>query len=174
MGLLEPAIVSGYLADELPPLLDLARGHRLEPNWDESNLSFSVRLRGRSDNEGATEDYLLVGFLDDYRLLPPMWRFLDPRTAEKIGPPAFPHGNWAEGSVLHPSGVICAPWSRDAYKAHDGPHQEWDDLTAWETIGQETQSKALTLPDMFARLYAELRQSERRMAPLPPLAEAAA
>jgi hypothetical protein len=173
---LEHAVVLGYLAVEIPPLLDLTRFHGLEASWDEGTLTVSLRLTGRSETEGHTEDYFLAGVFDDYRLLPPAWRFLDPRTGANIGAGAYPLGNWfpPEGSVFHGNGLICAPWSRDAYVAHGGPHHDWNDLTAWETVGLATQTNALTLADMFARIYAELQRSEGRMAPLPPVQEAAA
>jgi hypothetical protein len=173
MGRLERAVVLGYLGDELPVLMHRARDLGLDPVWDEATLTVLLRLTGRSEAEGETEHYLLSGCFDDYRWLPPIWRFLDHRTAEAIGRAAYPLGGWDAGSVLHPDGLVCAPWSRDSYAARGGPHSEWQDMSAWQTVGGPMQTKALTLPDMFARLYAEVQMSPRRMAPLPNVKQAA-
>jgi hypothetical protein len=173
MGRLERAVVFGYLDAELPVLMRRALDLRLDPVWDETTLTVLLRLTGRSETEDKTERYLVSGCFDDYRWLPPIWRFLDYRTGEAIGPAAYPLGGWDSGSVLHPHGLVCAPWSRDSYAARGGPHSEWQDMSAWQTVGDLMQTKALTLPDMFARLYAEVQMSPRRMAPLPKIEQAA-
>lgn len=173
MPLLEPAVVLAYLDRELEVLLDRAHKLGLDAARGRDATSVSLRLTGRSETDGQAEEYLLHASFDDYRLLPPLWRFLDPRNGEAIGKPAYPLGDWPQGSVFHPNGVICAPWSREAYKTYGGPHEDWPDLTAWQTTGLDTQTRALTIPDMFMRIYMEVQRSPRRMEPLPGEARAA-
>lgn len=171
-------IVLAYLAEEIPAALAWATDKDLQPEWNQDTLSFSLRLQGRGENEitqeETVEDYLLVGTFDDYRVEPPTWRFLDPRTGANIGAPAYPAGAWLNGgSVFHPNGLICATWSRDAYGDREGPHADWGAATQWQSVGRE-HSQADTIPDMLARIYAELKLSPHRMQPLPEIQEEAA
>src|SRR4051812_1212624 len=103
-------IVLAYLDQEIPAAIAWAEEKGLVPEWYPDDLSFSLRLQGRGENE-TIEDYLLVGTFDDYRVEPPTWRFLDPRTRENIGAAAYPLGDWPGGSIFHGNGLICAPWS---------------------------------------------------------------
>jgi hypothetical protein len=165
-------IVLAYLAEEIPAALAWATDKGLQPEWDPDSLTFSLRLRRRSEND-SVEDYLLVGMFDDYRVEPPTWRFLDPRTGDNIGAPAYPVGAWPNGSIFHTQGLICAAWSRDAYGDRGGPHANWGAATQWQTVARE-HVQADTIPDMLARIYAELQLSPRRMQPLPEIQEQAA
>jgi hypothetical protein len=173
MAVVPHEIVLGYLDDrfEIPAALVWADYHRLDLRWDRDDLSLSLRLSGRSESD-REEPYLLTGWFEDYRVLPPAWRFLDPRNGNLIGLPAYPLGNWPTGSIFHGNGLICAPWSRDAYADRGGPHNDWTDATLWETIGPQ-HSQATTIPDMLARIHAEVQASVQRIAPLPELAQAA-
>ena len=165
-------VVLAYLAEEIMAAIIWAKQKRLTPEWNRADLSFSLRLKGRGEND-TVEDYLLVGTFDDYRVEPPTWRFLDPRTGESIGPAAYPLGAWPNGSIFHGNGLICAPWSRDAYGDRGGPHRDWGAATQWQTAGRQ-HTQADTIPDMLARIYAELQLSPRRMQPLPEIKEQAA
>jgi len=100
---------------------------------------------------------------------PPAWRFLDPRTGADIGRAAFPApGPFPLGSVLHATrAVICAPWNRLAYAERGGPHSDWN-ATSWQTTAPQYTS-ARTIPDMLARVRAEVIISPARLEPLPPL-----
>lgn len=161
-------IVLAYLDQEIPAAIAWAKEKGLTPEWNPDNLSFSLRLQGRGEND-TVENYLLVGTFDDYRVEPPTWRFLDPRTGDNIGPAAYPAGAWQNGgSVFHGNGLICASWSRDAYQDRGGPHADWGAATQWQTVARET-AQADTIPDMLARTYAELQLSPRRMQPLPEI-----
>lgn len=165
-------IVLAYLAEEIPAAIAWATDKGLEPEWNPDTLTFSLRLQGRGESE-TVEHYLLVGTFDDYRVEPPTWRFLDPRTGDKIGAPAYPAGAWANGSIFHSNGLICAAWNRDAYGDRGGPHANWGAATQWQTVGREY-VQADTIPDMLARIYAELQLSCGRMQPLPAIQEEAA
>jgi hypothetical protein len=186
MGNLPAATVRTYLAQpgEIPAALSDARGCGLGPDWDEADLVLRVPLLGPAapgpgeapvevadtTDEMWTEPYLLEGIFDDYRTLPPIWRFLDPRTGDDIGPAAYPAPRGP--SVLHPQGLVCAHFSRLAYADHGGPHGNWGGSQAWQTPVEGTQ--ALTISAMLARLIWEVRYNSRgRIAPLPPCAAAA-
>lgn len=162
-------VVLAYLEQEIPAAMAWATEKGLTPDWNPDDLSFSLRLQGRGEND-TVEDYLLVGTFDDYRVEPPTWRFLDPRTGENIGPAAYPAGAWPGGSVFHSHGLICAAWSRDAYGDRGGPHANWGAATQWQTVAREY-VQADTIADMLARIYAELQVSSGRMQPLPELDE---
>lgn len=167
---LPEAAVRAYLAqpEEIPAALAHARGLGLEPIWSGDALNLRLRLEGPSTAPSAAavseEEYLIEGRFDQYRVLPPIWKFLDPRTGQDIGPAAYPQplGN----SVVHPAGLICAHWSRLAYAQHGGPHGNWGGPESWQTRVEGTE--ALTISDMLARLIWEVQYNTRgRMAPLP-------
>ena len=154
--------------DEIPGAIRWAAYHGLDHTWDGQALLLTVRLTGSSDREGEQEPYLLAGSFEDYRVMPPAWRFLDPRTGQDIGLAAYPAaGPFQSGSVLHSNGVICAPWNRLAYADRGGPHSDWN-ATNWQSAAPQ-HSSARTIPDMLARIRAEVTISPRRLAPLPAL-----
>jgi len=170
MALLARGDVLAYLNDdgEIPGALRWAEFHGLEHAWHQETLTFTVRLIGGSETI-EFERYLVRGTFEDYRVMPPVWRFFDPRTARDIGPAAYPlAGPFPSGSVLHSSGVICAPWNRLAYKDRGGPHEDWNAANWQTTAPQYTTAK--TIPEMLARLRAEVLISARRLAALPAAA----
>lgn len=157
--------------DEIPGAIRWAQHHGLEHTWDEGALALRVRLEGGGHGEGVTEAYLLAGTFEDYRAMPPAWRFLDPRDGRDISLPAYPAaGPFPSGSVLHPNGVICAPWNRLAYRDVGGPHDNWTEPSKWQSIEPE-RTQARTVPEMLARIRAEVAISLGRLAPLPALAQ---
>ena len=171
MGLVARRVVLAHLMaeGEIPGALRWARHHNLEHSWDEAALLLMVRFDGLADENGHSEQYLLTGVFDDYRVIPPAWRFLDPRNASDVGQAAFPApGVFGAGSILHTNGIICAPWNRLAYAHETGLHNNWTDLTKWESL-EPNNTQARTIPDMLARIRAEVAFSPRRLAPLPPL-----
>jgi len=185
MGHLPESTVRAYLAQsgEIPTALSDARGCGLEPNWNEDDLVLRLPIRGptaprpgETPPEAAniaehrwTESYLLEGIFDDYRTLPPIWRFLDPRTGDNIGTAAYPSPRGP--SVLHSEGLVCAHFNRLAYADHGGPHP-WDGAQGWQNPVEGTQ--AMTISAMLAHLIWEVRyNSNGRMASLPPCDAAA-
>ena len=164
------------LEEEIAGALRWAQHYKLVPAWDESSLLLTVRLEGQADQFGVREPYLLTGRFDDYRVIPPAWKFADPRTGNDIGLSAFPAaGTFPGGSVLHPNGIICAPWNRLAFKTSENPngvHDNWGDLSGWEGL-EPTYTQARTIPEMLARLRLEVGLSPLRLAPLPPLESSA-
>jgi hypothetical protein len=101
----------------------------------------------------------LVGEVEGYRALPPMWRFVRPGTDE-VDKAWFPSAG--PNSTFHGDGVICAPWNRLAYGEHGGPHGDWGGPGAWLQVTGVT--TAHTIPDMLAIVDANLRQSPGMMA----------
>jgi hypothetical protein len=172
LSLLPRKVVLANLKEEMAGALRWARHHSLVHGWDESGLLLTVRLEGLADASGHREPYLITGLFDDYRVIPPAWRFVDPRTCDDLGLPAFPTaGSYPGGSVLHPNGVVCAPWNRLAYKTTEnasGVHEDWGALTAWESAAPN-HTLARTIPEMLGRLRLEVAMSNHRLAPLPPL-----
>lgn len=171
MALLPREDVLAFLGadEEIPGAIRWAQHHGLAHTWDDTTLTFRVFLKGPADGERPPEVYLLAGTFEDYRALPPSWRFLDPRTGRDIGGAAYPApGPYQTGSVLHSQGVICAPWNLLAYKTQGGPHADWTQPARWQETATD-RTRALTIPDMLARLLAEVTISPRRLTPLPTL-----
>jgi hypothetical protein len=186
MGLIAADVTRAYLSrpGELPDALDEARRCGLCPEWEPSLLTLRVALHGppapppgepsltvgAADPSTWTEPYLLEGVFDDYRALPPTWRFLDPRDGRDIGPAAYPQP--LGPSVLHGQGLICAHFSRMAYSEHGGPHANWNGPAAWQQPIEGT--VAMHAAAMLARLIWEVRyNSAGRMTALPVRQEAA-
>lgn len=160
-------VVRAYLAEEIPAAnAHAARsGHVFE--YDEAALAASMRIDGPAGQSGgAQEQYFLQAAFDGYRALPPVWEFLDPRTCKPIGLAGWPKGTGS--TVLHGNGLVCAHWSRLAYKTADidGIHADWGPPSNWRnpSPGQTT---AFTIADMLDRLIREVERSSGRMAPLP-------
>lgn len=176
MGSLPSAAVRAYVMqpDEIPAALAHARQCKLAPSWNKETLVLRVPICGPGGGDprplgditpaDSVEPYLVEAIFDDYRVLPPWWRFLDPRTHEDIGIAAYPKA--LGPSVLHPGGLVCAHFSRMAYADHGGPHGNWGGPRSWQTRVEGTE--ALTASDMLARLIWEIRyNSVGRLAPLP-------
>jgi hypothetical protein len=107
--------------DEMPAAQSWASRRGLELVYDGVALTSSLKLAGAGiDDDQPAEPYLLIASFDSYRLLPPIWQFRHPETGKDIGVAAYPKP--VGESVLHPNGLICAHWSRLAYKEHGGPH----------------------------------------------------
>jgi hypothetical protein len=165
-------------ADEIPAAIRWAEHHGLRHEWNGDELVFKLWLQGQceegplsTEEAREKEDYLLVGTFPDYRVMPPEWRFVDPRDERDIGTAAYPHpGPFQNGSILHGNGVICAPWNRLAYADRGGPHGDWQDAASWQATATD-RTRALTIPDMLGRIRAEVEVSPRRLAPLPPSPE---
>jgi hypothetical protein len=112
VGQLPKATVRAVLGQdqEIPAALAWARRRGLELTFDELAFVLTLPLCGALPASGSQppERFLITGSLDDYDVLPPIWRYVEPRTGELIGPPAYP----TAGSVFHSNGLVCAPWSR--------------------------------------------------------------
>lgn len=169
MPLLPREVVKTILAQEsgIPAAHAWARRRKLDLDYDSEALTLRLVLEGLgADPRGEPEPYLVMGSFEDYDVLPPIWRFVDPRTGTEIGKAAYPLP--VGPSILHSNGLICAPWSRPAYACEGGPHPDWGSPTGWKTAAPDY-THALTIPDMLDRIARDVGRSRGRMAPLPPL-----
>jgi hypothetical protein len=186
MALVPAQVTRAYLEQpgELHAALTEARESGLQPVWEPSRLRLRLALKGppapapgdaplaagAAEPSIWSEPYLLEGLFDDYRTLPPVWRFLDPRDGQDVGPAGYPRPLGA--SVLHSQGLVCAHFSRLAYAEHGGPHGNWNSTEAWQQPVEGT--VAMHMAAMLARLIWEVRyNSAGRMADLPIREEAA-
>ena len=89
---------------------------------------------------------------DGYPGLPPNWSWYNTKTCAINQPTDTPKGH---NGYFHPSGRICAPWNRSAYKQEDmnGPHDDWT-LQNWATNPKTGQCTTLTA--MALRIFFEL------------------
>jgi hypothetical protein len=171
--MLPAEVVGAYVEEELPGARAWADREGLTLNLEPERPSLRVALEGPGAEGEDPERYLLEAMLDDYRALPPLWRFLHPDSGEELGASGFPAApatpiggpsifiaNGAHGAV------ICGHFSRRAYADEGGPHGEWGGPSQWETI-REGQVVARTLGDMLHRISLEVAHSVGRMAPLP-------
>jgi hypothetical protein len=158
-------VVRAYLAPEIRAATIVAalRGLKFEHYAD--SLSATMRMTGPPAQHGQPEeDYLVWVQFDGYRAIPPAWRFVDPRNGKHAGLAGYPKGSG--NTVLHSDGLICAHWSRLAYKQEGGIHEDWGAPSNWRNV-RTGQTIALTLPDMIDRLIRDVCKSAGRLAPLP-------
>lgn len=175
MAQLPQDVVHAYVAEEMAAAEAWATRCGYDLSYDADALTISLPLLGADPGGGdGGERYLLTGVLDDYRAVPPAWRFVHPDTAADIGPPAYPAGPNPNprGSTLFTTGgptgaVICAHFNRLAYAEHDGIHPDWGPPNNWLTLPPSAYTRAETIGDMLARIELEVRESPGRMAPLP-------
>jgi hypothetical protein len=168
MALLTSEAVRAYLeaVDELPAASRWALRRGIDLVLDVEALSLEAPLIGPAAEANApNEPYLLVASFEDYRVMPPRWRFVDTRNGADIGVAAYPRP--VGPSILHGNGVLCAHWNRLAYQEEGGPHGDWGGPANWQNPPAGT-STALTIPDMLERIVREVAASSGRMAPLPP------
>ncbi|MGQ0678173.1 MAG: hypothetical protein ACT4OM_00690 [Actinomycetota bacterium] len=143
--------------------LEAAQGWAARNRWtlafNEKDLVLAAMRAHPVDNG----QLLLEASCDQYRALPPAWRFVDPETREPTAA-STPRGDSFKGraSVIHSVGVICAHFSRTAYKQHHeaGPHDAWGELTSWEEVKEGVQ--AHTIAEMLAVINQHLQWSKGR------------
>lgn len=165
MALLPAAAVHSQVAEELPAARGWAERREYDLEYDEEEVRLRVTLAGPGG-----EAYLLEGIFEDYPTLPPIWRFVDPRTGERIGRAAYPRpaNPHPRGSALViESGmegvVICAHFNRLAFAEQGGPHGDWGPLANWRNPGSNVYTFAETIGDMLSRIALEVSDSSGRM-----------
>lgn len=161
--MLDPVITRAELAVELPVLQERAQRAGWEISIDIAKLILEVRLT----HEMTGQPFILRGYLDGYKAIPPAWEFIDPDTGEEGTAAAYPEPpNPAPGgSALFIRAnprerLICVPCNRLAYGDHKGPHSNWA-LTNWT---RETPSY-LTLCEMVNRINVDLQASRGSWGP---------
>jgi hypothetical protein len=113
---------------------------------DESNHVFTVKMISPIDDEG----YKMEIRFDDYKELPLLIEFIDPKTGEKGTKNAYPaDGGGKAGNLFHNHPCICHPCSRKAYKGYSNVH-----ANDWNLIGWQQNPKVDTLTNIRAILRA--------------------
>jgi len=104
----------------------------------------------------------LVGEFNDYKAIPPAWRFVDPETATET-PASYPSPGPMKvgGSIFHSKPVICAPFNRLAFSTQGGPHSDWQGESAWLRVVGHV--RATTLGEMLVVIDYHLATSPGRM-----------
>lgn len=159
-------VTLAHVAEELRQVGPLARERRWGIIWRPETLTLLVTMFAHDG-----EPYLIQAGCEDYKDLPPIWDFIDPRSFMVGTKRAFPKG---DDSFFHSNAVICAPFNRRAYKVFDdgkGPHSDWQ-LSAWMTsrANGTDWSNFSRLGDMLGAIDARLRNPAKcrgRMEPGP-------
>ncbi|MGH2692278.1 MAG: hypothetical protein ACRDHM_07210 [Actinomycetota bacterium] len=117
--------------DELPAASRWALRRGIDLVLDVEALSLTAPLNGPAAEAGAPDEpYQLLASFEDYRVMPPRWRFVDPRNDADIGVAGYPRP--VGPSILHGNGVLCAHWNRLAYQEEGGPHGDWGGPPNWQ------------------------------------------
>lgn len=145
----DPAVSRAHVEVELEGSHHFLRGLGWTLDWQPDSLKLRAEI---SATDGQRFVYEFT--FDDYRELPPLIDAVYPDDEnEKNTTRCFPEGGFG---YMHPHNVICAPWSRRAYKAIDpqGPHGEWD-ISKWSSAlpsGQSGPAKSY-VGDFLAALH---------------------
>jgi hypothetical protein len=106
----------------------------------------------------------LEGVFDDYRALPPAWRFTQP-ASEELPRSAWPQPGNVPGigsSVFHTNPVICAPFNLLAYNDHGGPHSDWGGPANWLALRPDL-VRATSVGEMLSVIALHLHYSPGRL-----------
>ena len=124
-------------------------------------------VRATFIQESSGEHFYLQGRFDGYKALPPEWAWCDSEWSGQGNrslspdPAETPYGS---SMFLNHDGraVICAPFNRLAFSAHDGPHSDWGELTHWMSAGNG-HVHAVTIADMLDVIGRDFRHTKGRM-----------
>lgn len=123
----DPEITRQHMREELALAKVLAATHKWGVIPDYEHLIILATMYAHTGDL-----FILEIHCDDYKLIPPLFEFIDPDTGERGTRHAYPK---AADSFFHDSGpCICAPFSRKAYKSvvQTGPHNDWK-IGDWQT-----------------------------------------
>lgn len=106
--------------------------------------------------------FYLRGTFESYKAIPPAWEFTDDKwesTSKSHMPSSVP------GGIFHGNGLICAHFSRMAYKSYNnsGPHADWGELTLWENAGKPSEIRSRTISDMLQSIKRDFNRSRGYM-----------
>ena len=141
---------------ELPAVYSWAARHNWAILWRPDQL----QLRAATYHNAVGRLVEATAGCDSFRALPPVWRFVRPGS-DDTGKAYYPAPG--PGSIFHGDGLICAPWSRLAYKEHGGPHDNWSSASSWLNV-HDNVTKAHTLADMLAVIHTNICRSPGMMA----------
>lgn len=140
-------IVRANFQQELPRARRCARIYGWEWQDDVDALTTRAEITALDG-----ERFILCGEFDDYKAKPPLLEFEDPGSGERGTTKAYPKGH---DSFFHSTGpIICAPFSRKAYKQ---VHSKWR-FGDWITSRENgvNWSQYSTMAGMFTLIYARL------------------
>jgi hypothetical protein len=140
---------------ELPSLRLYGERKGWKVQWDPDRLVILADGTHPADKSAARLHADVTG----YKAQPPAWRFIaaDKDTPEVVRVAKPGPLDCGIGTMFHTNGVICAPFNRLAFRDHGGPHNDWADLTAWQSIrGWVT---ARRLGEMLAQIALHLKYS---------------
>ena len=157
-----PANVSrALLAAEVPAIAAWAQ----RSGWHVEVKVSDLSLAAEAPHPASKQTLHLRGRFDQYDYLPPRWACVD-REGKESGwtvpaPGPVPNGS---GGVV-PSvfighgahGVICAPFNRNAYAEHGGPHPDWKGPAAWKSVVGHV--RALSIAEMLDVIRMHLLHS---------------
>lgn len=154
-------VTSNLVEHEMQAVYAWAERHKVQLNWNPLTLHLQVRFV-----QPETEDhFFLLGSFEGYREEPPSWIFSDSSWTQSNVRCNYPlpsiKGPWGS-SVFHSSGLICAPFNRLAYAAHQGPHRDWGSLAGWLHAGAG-RVKATTIGDMLQVIRRDFLLTRGRM-----------
>jgi hypothetical protein len=148
-------VTVAVVEDELQAANAYVRRHSWSITWQKEELA--VLFNGKH----PADDCLIRWRAEvaDYRAMPPAWTCfqVDDQGATT---PRFPKAGTVEGgvgSIFHPSGVICAPFNRLAFKVHAGPHDDWGGPADWLQVRGKV--RATVLAEMIAQIVVHLKYS---------------
>ena len=160
------AATDAAIADELPGAMAWATRRQIVMD----TRFIPVRtLRFVLVQPESNEEFYLQATFEDYRAHPPLWQWYDESwsSTDALHLSPRPGTRPAElgGSMFikhNGKGLICAPFNRLAYGAHEGPHSDWGSLAQWMTAG-EGYVHAVKLGDMLSSILRDFRLSSGRM-----------
>ena len=161
------AATDAAIADELPGAMAWATRRQIVMD----TRSIPVRtLRLVLVQPDTNEKFYLQGTFEDYRAHPPLWQWFDASWSSTDALHLSPQDAGNRPAALGGSmfinhngkGLICAPFNRLAYGAHEGPHSDWGSLAQWMTAG-EGYVHAVKLGDMLSSILRDFRLSSGRM-----------
>ncbi len=161
------AATDAAIADELPGAMAWARRRQIVMD----TRSIPVRtLRLVLEQPESNEKFYLQATFEDYRAYPPLWQWYDASWSSTDALHLSPQDAGNRPASLGSSmfikhggkGLICAPFNRLAYGAHEGPHSDWGSLAQWMTAA-EGYVHAVKLGDMLSAILRDFRHSSGRM-----------
>ena len=160
---LPASVVDATLAAELEAAGAWAKRLNIPFEWDARTRQLRVTL----EQPETGELFYLGGQFDDYRLLPPSWRWYSADWSVADRPNLSPNNanaRFGSSQFISQSGraVICAAYNRLAHKCYGGPHSDWGDPINWATAGGN-HIRATTIGDMLQAIRRDLLTSRGRL-----------
>jgi hypothetical protein len=154
----DPRISINIVKNELESCADLAKIYGWEiSEIDTSNLLFTVKMVAPKDSE----EYIVEIKFDDYKEIPLLIDFLDPKTGERGPKNAYPKEEGDNSNFFNfhqPTNMtcICHPCSRKAYKDYSAIHTDWN-MAGWQQNQQV--GSLVTIGAILMAIYSRISKS---------------